>query len=79
MSSWWTGHRVPVSAADAVPSWVPNPSKWELFSCVPQPSTATSFRYKPSIRLFFLLWEWLIKSFCLVEALQKLYRKNKQI
>lgn len=44
-----------------------------------QPRRAPDFRYKPSIRLFFLLWELLIKTVCLVETLQKLYRKNKQI
>lgn len=44
-----------------------------------QPRRPTGFRYKPSIRLFFLLWELLIKTVCLVETLQKLYRKNKQI
>lgn len=44
-----------------------------------QPRRAPGFPYKPSIRLFFLLWELLIKTVCLVETLQKLYRKNKQI
>ena len=44
-----------------------------------QPRRAPGFCYKPSIRLFFLLWELLIKTVCLVETLQKLYRKNKQI